>query len=276
MSVVITELDFGNTWTHSLRLWDQTARTALAGAERGATEIVDAVTFARQMLGFIPDNKQELVLLGGRRGIVNCSRQWGKSTVMAAKAVHRAYSEPMSLILALGPSLRQSGEFVRKAEEFVRRLGLRERGDGLNRVSIHLPNGSRIVGLPGTDATSRGFSAVSLLIFDEAAWVPDAVYDAMRPTLAVLDGDLWLMSTPWGKRGFFWHEWAYGGPEWERISVPATECPRIHKRFLEEERGKDEQKFLREYMCQFSETEGRVFSEESIQAALEDFPALKL
>jgi hypothetical protein len=29
-------------------------------------------------------------------------------------------------------------------------------------------------------------------------------------------------------------------------------------------------------MCQFSETEGRVFSEESIQAALEDFPALKL
>ena len=228
------------------------------------------------MLGFHPDEKQELVLRGGRRGIVNCTRQWGKSTVMAAKAVHRAYSEPGSLTLALGPSLRQSGEFVRKAEEFVRRLGVRERGDGLNRVSIHLPNGSRIIGLPGTDATARGFSAVSLLIFDEAAWVPDAVYDAMRPTLAVLNGDLWLMSTPWGKRGFFWHEWAYGGPEWQRISVPATECPRIQKRFLDEERRKDEQKFLREYMCQFSETEGRVFSEESIQAALEDFPALKL
>jgi hypothetical protein len=182
MGVVISEPYFGNKWTHSLRPWDQTARIAPAGAEKESQEIIDAVTFARQMLGFHPDEKQELVLCGGRRGIVNCSRQWGKSTVMAAKAVHRAYSEPGSLILALGPSLRQSGEFVRKAEEFVRRLGLRERGDGLNRVSISLPNGSRIIGLPGTDATSRGFSAVSLLIFDEAAWVPDAVYDAMRPT----------------------------------------------------------------------------------------------
>src|SRR5438445_12394778 len=149
-------------------------------SSRGTNDITDAVAFVRERLGFLPDAQQEMVLRGGRRGIVNCTRQWGKSTVMAAKAVHRAYSEPGSLTLALGPSLRQSGEFVRKAEEFVRRLGLRERGDGLNRVSIHLPNGSRIVGLPGTDATSRGFSAVSLLIFDEAAWVPDGVYDALR------------------------------------------------------------------------------------------------
>src|SRR2546425_10920007 len=98
----------------------------------------------------------------------------------------------------------------------------------------------------------------------------------MRPTLAALDGDLWLLSTPWGKRGFYWEEWAYGGDDWERISAPATECPRIKARFLEEERRKDEQKFRREYMCEFSETEGRVFSDESIQAALQDFPALKL
>jgi hypothetical protein len=35
--------------------------------------------------------------------------------------------------------------------------------------------------------------------------------------------DLWLMSTPCGKRGF-WEEWAHGGNAWERISVPATEC----------------------------------------------------
>jgi hypothetical protein len=84
------------------------------------------------------------------------------------------------------------------------------------------------------------------------------------------------MSTPWGKRGFFWREWACGGPEWKRISVPATECPRIHKGFLDEERRKDEQKFRREYLCQFSDVEGREFSEESIQMALEDFPAWKL
>ena len=105
-------------------------------------EIGDVVAFARERLGFDPDEKQELVLRGGRRGIVNCTRQWGKSTVTAAKAVHRAYSAAGSLTLVVTPSARQSGEFLRKAEEFVRRLGIKVRGDGDNEISIAFPNGS--------------------------------------------------------------------------------------------------------------------------------------
>ena len=85
--------------------------------------------FTRQRLGFDPNPLQESVLRGGRRGILNCTRQWGKSTVAAAKAVHRAYCRPDSLILVLSPGARQSGEFVRKAEEFVSRLGIKVRGD---------------------------------------------------------------------------------------------------------------------------------------------------
>ena len=60
----------------------------------------------------------------------------------------------------------------------------------------------------------------------------------MRPSLAVANGDLWLMSTPCGKRGFFWEEWEHGGDEWERISVPATECSRISPELLAEEQAK--------------------------------------
>ena len=41
-----------------------------------------------------------------------------------------------------------------------------------------LPNGSRIVGLPGTEATVRGFSAVSLLLIDEASRVVDEMYQS--------------------------------------------------------------------------------------------------
>ncbi len=41
------------------------------------------------------------------------------------------------------PSARQSGEFLRKAEEFVRRLGIKVRGDGDNEISILFPNGAR-------------------------------------------------------------------------------------------------------------------------------------
>jgi len=125
---------------------------------------------------------------------------------------------------------------LKKAEEFVRRLGVWPRGDGRNEMSLQFPNGSRIVGLPGSERTVRGFSAVDLLLVDEASRVEDDLYKAVRPMLAVKDGDLWLMSTPHGKRGFFHQEWEYGGEVWRRVKAPATECARIRPEFLEEER----------------------------------------
>ena len=196
---------------------------------------------------------------------------------MAVRAVHRAISVPGSLILLLSPCLRPSGEFLLKAEEFVSRLGIKVRSDGNNRSSILFPNGSRIVGLPQNEAKVRGFSKVSLLLIEEAARVHDVLYRAMRPTLAVGNGDLWMMSTPNGQRGFFYEEWAHGGGEWERISVPATECPRIRPEILEQERRTgDDAWFRQEYMCEFGEIEGRTFSQESIDAAFRDFEPMKL
>jgi hypothetical protein len=267
----------GVNWTNYLGLLEKTSRVELLPRRADRNEAMDAVEFARKRLGFEPDEKQELVLRGGRRGIVNCTRQWGKSTVTAAKAVHRAYSAPGSLILVVAPCGRQSGEFVRKAEEFVGRLGMKTEGDGGNTISIEFPNGSRIVGLPENPDKVRGFSNVSLMLIDEASRVSDEMYRAMRPTLAVGDGDLWLVSTPNGKRGFFWEEWANGGAEWERIQVAAPDCPRIKPRFLAEERAKQGDKWYRqEYLCEFVEREGAVFSQESIDAAMQDFEPLDL
>jgi hypothetical protein len=37
--------------------------------------------------------------------------------------------------------------------------------------------------------------------------------------LAVSGGALWLMSTPFGKRGFFYEVWTGGGTGWERVRV---------------------------------------------------------
>ena len=155
----------------------------------------DAVRFARERLGFAPDNRQEELLRSdAKQGLLNCSRQWGKSTVAAIKAVHRAYFEARSLVVVASPTERQSAEFLLKAREFVRALKIPARGDGHNRISIRLPNGSRIVGLPGKEATIRGFSSVNLLIIDEASRVPDDLYRALRPMLTAADGDVWLLS----------------------------------------------------------------------------------
>src|SRR5262249_433032 len=147
------------------------------------------VDFARTRLGFEADPQQARVLASAaKRGILNCTPQRGKSTVAAIKAVHRASTVAGGLVVVANPSEGQRGEVVRQAGGFVGRLGIRARGDGQNSASLLFPNGSRIVGLPGTEATIRGFSAVSLLVIDEAARVPDDLYKALRPMLAVANG----------------------------------------------------------------------------------------
>jgi hypothetical protein len=243
----------------------------LTDAER-ALYGIDPVLFARQKLGFHPDEKQARVLDPSiRYGILNCSRQWGKSTITAAMSVHRAACRNGALVLVVTPSERQSAEFVRKASGFLRRLGIRRRGDGDNDISLLLPNESRIVGLPGKEATTRGFSSVSLLLVDEASRVSDDMYKAMRPVLAVGGGDIWLMSTPYGKRGFFYDTWVNGGPEWVRVSVPATECPRIRPEYLEQERRvQGDLWFRQEYLCEFVQSETSVFRDEDLQACLDE------
>jgi len=232
----------------------------------------DAVWFAREMLGFLPDARQEeLLRCEAKQTILNCSRQWGKSTVAAIKAVHRAHSFAKSLVVVASPTDRQSTEFLKKARDFVKVLGLGVRGDGHNRTSLQLPNGSRIVGLPGKESNIRGFSAVNLLIIDEASRVPDELYKALRPMLGVANGDLWLLSTPWGKKGFFHDNWEYGGDAWVRFRVPVTEFSRIDSERLEMDRTQmGEAWFRQEYLCEFQATDAQMFDSDLVNAAVDE------
>lgn len=255
------------------------SKTGNAGEiETEIAEVPGVVTFARETLRFDPDERQAEVLGSqAKRGILNCTRQWGKSTVAGIKALHRAQAEPESLVVVASPTERQSGEFLRKVEVLLARTGARARGDGKNSLSLLLPNGSRIVGLPGTEGTVRGFSSVSLMVIDEAARVPDEVYKALRPMLAVQDGDLWLLSTPAGKQGFFYENWEHGGEEWARVTVRATECGRIPKEFLEQEREQmGNTWFEQEYLCEFVEDGRNLFRREVVRGALEDREPLGL
>jgi len=89
--------------------------------------------------------------------------------------------------------------------------------------------------------------------------------------LAVSGGRLILMSTPYGKRGHFFEEWTTGGNSWERIECKATDCARIPKQFLAEERASlGEWWFRQEYLCEFGETRDNVFSYDLIMKAISD------
>jgi hypothetical protein len=227
---------------------------------------VSPVEYARRVLGFAADAKQAEVLgAGAKRLLLCCSRQWGKSTTAAALVTHRAVHEKGALVLCVAPTLRQSAELIRKVGQFLD-VGQVEWKGG--RQGCVLKNGSRVLAVPGEEATVRGYSAPSLIVIDEAARVSDALYKSIRPMLVVGQGDLVLLSTPFGERGFFWKEWAEGGKEWTRIEGKATECERISAEVLEEERRvQTAEWFAQEYLCSFVGMENRAFRKEWLEAA---------
>jgi len=230
---------------------------------------LNRVSFA-QKAGLDPDPWQRPLLESSSdRVLLNCCRQSGKSTMTAIVALHRALYHPGSLILCLAPALRQSQELFGKVLGFYRDLDRPILAQAERRLSLELQNESRIVTLPGTEKTIRGFSGAALLIVDEASRIADDLYFAVRPMLAVSGGALMMLSTPYGKRGIFFEEWSQG-EGWERYEVPAGECPRISEKFLAEERGVLPRRVYRqEYECSFEDTEDQVFSFEDVAGALD-------
>jgi hypothetical protein len=249
-------------------------RTERRLAQRQAEPVLvymGPIFFARNKLGFQPDRWQEQVLQSeSKRLLLNCCRQSGKSTTSALLSLHQALFFPRSLILLISPSLRQSSELFRKVTDLLALLPVRPALTEDNKLSLRLQNGSRIVSLPSTESTVRGFSGASLIIEDEASRVTDNLHFACKPMLAVSNGRLILMSTPFGKRGHFFEAWENGGPTWERIHVTACDCPRISAEFLAEEKASmPEAWFLAEYMGIFTDTADSVFSYEHVMNALD-------
>ena len=238
--------------------------------ERLELERSDAVLMA-QRAGIQPDAWQsDLLRSDARQMILLCSRQSGKSTVSSILAIHEAVYQPNSLILLLSPSLRQSQELFRKLKDVYNALESPSLPQTIEEsaLRIEFDNGSRILALPGKEATIRGFSGVSLLVVDEASRVPDELYQAIRPMLAVSGGRIVLLSTPFGKRGFFHSEWT-DGQDWRKVKITADQCPRIDKSWLMRERAMiGDWWYLQEYFCEFVETSDQVFSYDDIQAAI--------
>lgn len=230
---------------------------------------LEPATFAHEALGLHLDPWQRDVLSSGsKRDLLNCSRQAGKSTVAAILGLHTSLYQPKSLTLLISPSQRQSSELFRKVKELADALPKRPALTEDNALSWTIRNGGRVASLPGSQATVRGYSAPTLIIEDEAAWVEDDIHAAMRPMLAVSNGRMIAMSTPFGKRGHFWDLWNQGDG-WTKTKVPATDVPRISDEFLaQERRSMPAWRYEQEYLCTFRDADDAVFRYDDIMSLL--------
>ena len=225
----------------------------------------DPVAFARS-LSLEPDPWQrDLLTSTDERVILNCCRQSGKTTIVSVLALHHALAHPKSLVLIFSPSERQSKEFLKKIQDYYGELGSPGGSLANSASTLELTNRSRIVALPSSEATVRGFSAPSLVLVDEAAQIDEKLYYAVLPMLSVSRGRLILLSTPLGKRGIFWSAWEQQDG-WKKVKVTGEQCPRISDGSLaraREEMG--ELRFAQEYLCEFVQGEGSIFKEAWIQ-----------
>ena len=222
---------------------------------------LDPVAFSRH-IGIDPDPWQADVLrYEGKRLLLNCCRQSGKSTTTATKALHTGLYKPKSLILLVSPSLRQSQELFRKVRDAYGALKNPPLLVEDNKLSMTLAN----------QATVRGYSGVTLILEDEASQVKDEFYQAILPMLIINKGQLIAMTTPYGKRGHFFEEWTNGGDEWKRIEITAAQCPRMTEEDLEKQRRSMGDMFFRqEFLCEFVDTEEQTFNYDLIRRAFAD------
>ncbi len=213
-------------------------------------------------LGFSPDPWQlDLARSPLANSLLCCSRQSGKTTTVACRALHEGlFGDPKKArdILIFAPAGRQTKEFLDRMMLFYNRLGQPVPRETDRMMELDFANGSRVIPLPNNEEAIRGYTA-RLVIFDEAARVPDALFHAVTPMLATTEGKILALSTPFGKQGWFYQEWTEG-VGWKRVKVTADDCPRIPKEFLDSERRKKGTVwFNQEYYCDFSQAEGLVF-----------------
>ncbi|MHC1597239.1 MAG: phage terminase large subunit [Methermicoccaceae archaeon] len=204
---------------------------------------------------FLEDTSQHIIIKAGR--------QTGKSTAAAIRALHTALL-PNKSVLIVSPSLRQSTEIFRKIQAYATKAKLAPRR--ATQTELELENGSRIVSLPASEHTIRGYTA-NLLIVDEAAFVPDELFDAIIPSLAATNGSLILLSTPFGKDSFFYRAWL--DPSFSHHEFSAKECPHYSQDFLKTERERmSDLAFRQEYMAEFVEDTQCVFPHSLVMSSI--------
>jgi hypothetical protein len=217
----------------------------------------------RRAVGAEPLDWQRPYLWETRNSVVLKGRQVGASTGASVVAVRAARLGPNRLVAIVSPSQKQSAEVRERCRQGLERMKIPLVMD--NATTLGLGNGSRIISLPGTPKSVRGWSA-HFLIIDEAAFLDPQTFLAARATVAATGGRVIVQSTPESPYGHFYELYneatpvadsfeADGSPkklEWVSFAVSSEDVTTIDPDFLASERatlGEDE--YAQEYLGRF-------------------------
>lgn len=233
--------------------------------------------FAETLLNFHPYPYQKKLLNDTSKRIIACmGRQTGKTTTIATKAIHHAYTNPNTTTLIISPSLRQSMIMFDKILTLTQQNPhLAQSITRKTRTIIQLTNNSQIIALPCSENLLRGYTT-QLAICDEAAFMPEkTITQIIYPMLTTTNGTAILISTPWDKNHFF-HK-AYTNPTYSTYKVKTNQCPLVKPEFLKEmQQNMTHESYQREYEAEFAEATNSYFPQELIRKCVEQAQKLGL
>jgi hypothetical protein len=205
--------------------------------------------------------------------VIRAGRQSGKSEVISEKAMRFALDNPGTVTMIIAASQRQSGLLFEKVRARCDENPLISYLEKPTLTRIIMQNGSRIYCLPAgrTAYSIRGYT-IDLLIADEAAYIPETVWLAVTPMMAVSKvtkgfGFQILISTPFGKGGYFYE--SCHDKDFLSIHVSSEDCKRISKSFLAKEKKRlTKAQYAQEYLAEFVDEWHQFFTTELIKKCM--------
>jgi len=245
-------------------------------------------------------DKWQKEILSHKGSFILCSgRQVGKTTIMAIKAAEYLINNPGSRIIVVSLTEDQAKLIIVMILDYLEQnykpyLKVKKK-DKPTQSRITLNNKSSVIARPvgNTGDAVRGFTG-DVLIIDEAARMPELAFAAGKPVLLTTGGEIWMCSTPAGKKGYFWESWNNAKlGKTDRFKIwhisseeiiynrPVNESWSKEKRedrikFLEQEKeDMSELEYGQEYLGQFMEDLMRYFSDEWIDKVCTEKPEQK-
>jgi hypothetical protein len=190
-------------------------------------------------------------------------RQVGKSTIISIKAGDYALTHAKQNIMVIASVERQAQLLFEKILSYIyetNRTMIKKGKDRPTKHKLILKNGSTIHCLPTGESGYgiRGFT-INLLIADEAAFISEDVWIAVTPMLTITRGDIWLLSTPHGKDGYYYR--CFQDDKFTPFHVSSEDCPRKDQSFLDHEKEwMTKAQYAQEYLGEFVDDLRQFFS----------------
>ncbi|MHA1353758.1 MAG: terminase large subunit domain-containing protein [Candidatus Heimdallarchaeota archaeon] len=190
----------------------------------------------KNIFNFKLDKWQKEILNSNGNIALRSGRQVGKSTIISMKAGEYAIKNSEKTIMVVAKVERQAQLLFEKILSYIHNKDKKIIKTGKDRPTKHklqLKNNSTIYCLPVGESGYgiRGYT-IDLLIVDEAAFIPEDVWAAITPMLATTGGDIWLLSTPFGRQGYFYE--SFQDKNYKKFHISTPEVAKIRPKNMKE------------------------------------------